>query len=231
MIKEELKKYSYIPREMFDDLFLTVKRGTPNYLVTLLNNKTKRINFFKNINKDLSEKVRFGYIGSLVDSKGVFVLLKAFEGINNAVLNLFGTAIETTVQKINHMSENIIFHGPFNHSEINNIFKNIDVLIVPSICMENSPLVIREAFATKTPVIASDIGGLSEMIRHGENGCLFKAGNSEDLRNIIQNIIEQPEIVNQLSKNIKRPKSMKENANEVEKIYQDIIINKPFNSY
>lgn len=201
-----------------------VERGIPKEKIIVLDSGIN-LDLFKNINKNSSERVRIGFIGSLVDKKGIFVILDAFEGINNAVLNLFGTAIEATVQKINHMNENIIFHGPFNHPEINNIFKNIDVLIVPSICMENSPLIIREAFATKTPVIASDIGGLSEMIRHGENGYLFKAGDSKGLKILINNIIDQPKIINKLTKNIKKPKSMNKNAEEMEKIYNDTINN------
>jgi len=176
---------------------------------------------FKDYKKNQSSKIRFGFIGSLVDSKGIYVLLEAFKNIYKAELYLYGPIFGKFKNKEDKI-KNIFFYGSFNHYSINDIFKNIDILIVPSICMENFSLVIREAFATRTPVIASDIGGLPEIIENGKNGYLFEAGNSEELRNKIRMIIENPEIIKNLKKNIKMPLSIQQNAVELEKIYHNI---------
>ena len=53
----------------------------------------------------------------------------------------------------------------------------IDVLVVPSIWYENAPLVVYSALAAGVPVVATDLGGLSETIVHGRNGLLFEPGN------------------------------------------------------
>ena len=71
--------------------------------------------------------------------------------------------------------------GEFKHSRIAEIFSEIDVLVVPSVWYENSPLVIQEAFLAGTPVIASDIGGIPELVKDKENGLLFKANDDNDL--------------------------------------------------
>ena len=90
--------------------------------------------------------------------------------------------------------------------------------------MENSPLTIREAFMSKTPVIASDIGGLSEMVQDGETGLLFKAGDSRDLFKKIRYFIDNPIEVERISKKIKKVKTIEENAKEMEAIYRELIL-------
>lgn len=176
---------------------------------------------FKDYKKNQSSKIRFGFIGSLVDSKGIYVLLEAFKDVYKAELHLYGPIIGKYKNKTNEM-KNIFFYGSFNHSLINDILKNIDLLIVPSICMENFSLVIREALATKTPVIASNIGGLPEIIENGKNGYLFEVGNSKALKDKIEMIIKNPENIKKLKNNIKMPLSIQENAIELEKIYHNI---------
>jgi glycosyltransferase involved in cell wall biosynthesis len=57
---------------------------------------------------------------------------------------------------------------------MSNFWKNVDVLIVPSIT-ENFPTVIAEAAYRAIPVIATNVGGIPEMITHGENGLLIEA--------------------------------------------------------
>jgi glycosyltransferase involved in cell wall biosynthesis len=56
----------------------------------------------------------------------------------------------------------------------------LDVLAVPSRWYENAPGVIFEAFAVRLPVVATDLGGLSEFARHEENGLLFELENASD---------------------------------------------------
>ncbi len=74
---------------------------------------------------------------------------------------------------------NIRVMGRF--SRVSEPFSNIDVLVVPSITYEGFGFVVQEAFAAKTPVIASDIGALNEFVKHMENGLLFKVGDGNDL--------------------------------------------------
>jgi len=78
----------------------------------------------------------------------------------------------------------ISFCGTFPNERIGEIFEKIDVLVVPSIWFENTPLVIYSALAAGCPVIATDLGGLSEVIEDRINGLLFRKGDVTGLAEI-----------------------------------------------
>ena len=186
-----------------------------------INNK-----FLTNIQKTKSKKIRFAFIGSVSVHKGIEVLVKTFNDIKDASLDIYGFVSEENKKKYLKLIKNKHIHSmsSFKYNEIGNIFSKTDILVVPSICMENSPLTIREAFMSKTPVIASDIGGLSEMVQDGETGLLFKAGDSRDLFKKIRYFIDNPIEVERMSKKIKKVKTIEENAKEMEVIYKDLIL-------
>lgn len=182
--------------------------------------------YLKNIQKTKSKKIRFAFIGSVSVHKGIEILINTFNDIKDASLDIYGFVSEENKKRYLKLIKNkhIHFMNSFKYNEIGNIFSKTDILIVPSICMENSPLTIREAFMSKTPVIASDIGGLSEMIQDGETGLLFKAGDSRDLFRNIRYFIDNPIEVERMSKKIKKVKTIEENAKEMETIYRNLII-------
>jgi glycosyltransferase involved in cell wall biosynthesis len=183
--------------------------------------------------KSNSEALRFGFIGNFMPSKGLQVLIESFKGISpdKANLKIYGMAYSYKsvlggyVRRIKSMARqgNIEFMGPFDNSRIWDVFENIDVLVVPSLWQENSPLVIQEAFLAKTPVIASRIGGIPELITDGVNGFLFEAGNGVDLRRMITNIIEDPGLLQQARQGIQKVKSIDQNAAEFETLYAQLI--------
>ena len=84
--------------------------------------------------------------------------------------------------------------GGFVNADVQNIFREIDVLVVPSIWYENAPLVIQEAFLSRTPVIASRIGGIPELVKDGVNGLLFDAGDPRDLKAKLEYVMNYPEV-------------------------------------
>jgi glycosyltransferase involved in cell wall biosynthesis len=111
----------------------------------------------------------------------------------------------------------------FDNQEIASIFQKIDVLVVPSLWPENSPLVIHEAFLTRTPVIASRIGGISEIVTDGVNGLLFNPGDVNELKEKMQYLIDNPDIIERLRANIPKTRSMEDNGREMEEIYADLL--------
>jgi glycosyltransferase involved in cell wall biosynthesis len=181
--------------------------------------------------KGSSNQFSFGYIGQIIDIKGVHLLIEAFNAANfdSCVklyicgdLNQDKNYVEKLYSLANN-NKNIIFQGRFNYDQIGNIFSNIDVLVVPSLWFENAPLVIYEAFASGTPVIASDIGGMAEAIDHGETGLLFQRGNVDDLASQIIKIYSNPDIFEYLQNNIKPVKKIEEEVDELIKIYENVI--------
>ena len=65
-------------------------------------------------------------------------------------------------------------------------------MVVPSEWYENNPRAVIEAFALGRPVIGARIGGIPELVRHGETGLLFESGHAEDLRTQIDTLLSQP---------------------------------------
>jgi glycosyltransferase involved in cell wall biosynthesis len=185
-----------------------------------------------------SPNLIFGYIGTLKPHKGVHVLIDAFNRLyellashrmyrNNIELRIYGnpTIDINYTRKLSMMVRNpsIRFMGTFPEHKIATILRDTDVLVVPSIWYENSPLTIHEAFATRTPVLASNIGGMAELIRNGKNGFLFEVGDSIDLCQKLYYIVRNRKVLNALRTNITRPKSIVENARELVKIYLQIL--------
>ncbi|MCB1144462.1 MAG: glycosyltransferase [Leptospiraceae bacterium] len=146
--------------------------------------------------KPVKEKVfTFGYIGTHIPAKGVNLLIEAFLKISlKSKLIIWGRNNLHFSNILKQMSKNskypIEFRGEYKNSDIfQEVFLNIDCIVVPSIWAENSPLVIHEAQAFSVPVITADTGGMSEYVQHGINGYLFEHRNSESLKSIMEEAI------------------------------------------
>ena len=184
-------------------------------------------NGFKKKKKN-TNRIIFGFAGGIVRHKGVHVMIDAFVNVpeDKAELRIYGNYnpnsnyIKDLLEKIKGKRK-IRLMGQFEDIKVP--YSEIDVLIFPSICYENCPLVLAEARATKTPVIASNLGAIPEFIKDGKTGLLFKPGNSKDLYKKIIQIVENPELIEKFKQNIKPPKSIKEQAQEIEKIYNQIL--------
>lgn len=193
-------------------------------------------NSFKEINKKHSSKLRFAFIGNFMPAKGLHLLVEAFNRINpaDAELKIYGKLIsykgliENYFHKTKKLvkNKNIHFFPHFDNRNAAEIFSEIDVLVAPSIWYENSPLVIQEAFLTGTAVIAADIGGISELIRNGLNGLLFKNGDIDSLKSAIEYIIFHPDCISKFRVNATPVKNIEDNSVEIEKIYNKLIRDK-----
>ena len=75
----------------------------------------------------------------------------------------------------------VTYHGFVSLNNLVKLLEHIDAVVLPSICYENSPTVIYEAFLIGVPVIASRIGGIPELVEDGVSGLLVAPGNTEEL--------------------------------------------------
>jgi len=87
-----------------------------------------------------------------------------------------------------------IFHGLVSPERSRELLTNARYLVVPSIWYENQPLVVIEAMAQGTPVIAASTGALKELMKEGVNGFPFAPGNTANLVTIMNSIEELEEI-------------------------------------
>ena len=168
-----------------------------------------------------------GFIGTLSSHKGCHVLIEAFArlvGRYPVKLKIYGNPEEfpdyaASLKQAAVDFPEIEFCGVFPNSEIAAVLSGIDVLVVPSLWFENTPLVIHSALAARCPVVASNYPGMSEAVHHGENGLLFKPGSSEALAEQLQCLFDNPELLEKLSGNCKPPKSIGEHVEELLQIY------------
>jgi len=180
---------------------------------------------FNGIIRDKYPKIRFGFIGRIIPVKGIALLIDAFNEIDHlkADLNIYGK-LPSSQRFLKERSINsaINFKGSYDYEEISLILSDIDVLIVPSIWYENSPLVIHEAFLAKIPVITSNLGGMAELITHEKNGLLFEPGNVEDLVEKMNVFIENPNLIERYAQET-YVRSIQEDVEEIEKLYVKLL--------
>lgn len=132
------------------------------------------------------------YAGGVSVQKGFYHLIKSLKGIRDLTVHVAGSGI-------GHFStDNVIFHGHLNAAELKKLYIRSNVLVVPSVCLEVSPKVIYEAFSYSTPVVASRIGGIPEIVIEGRNGILFEPENLNRLREAILYLKDNPDVLKKL---------------------------------
>ncbi len=130
----------------------------------------------------MSSETRFLFLGQVEAHKGILLLIEAFRRLvkdrPKIRLDIVGTGAGMNAAREAAGKElRISFFGKKNPAQFAEMFSKIDYTVVPSFCYENAPTVIIESFAYGVPVAVADIGGAAELVRHGENGLVFEAGN------------------------------------------------------
>ena len=90
--------------------------------------------------------------------------------------------------------------------------------------METGPLVILKSFAAGTPVIGSNLGGIAEWVRHGENGLLVDFDDVSGWRDAFRRCAENREVLVSLRRGVKPPRGMQHVAHEMANIYRNQVI-------
>jgi len=201
-----------------------VARGFPEERILLVENGIDVSRVIPKKERDGASPIRFGYLGSIARQKGTHVLVEAFNQMpEGAELVTYGdlSLYPDYVRRLRALATNpaIHFRGQIEHEEVWNALSKMDVLVVPSLWYENSPMVILEAFAAGVPAIVSRVGALVEKVRDGIDGLHFAVGDVVDLRSKMASLISNPDRLERLRGNIAPVKSIEENALEMERIY------------
>ncbi len=150
------------------------------------------------------EAPRFGYLGGIHPKKGTDVLARAFAGDLGQRLTIRGFPDE--VSRASFRASHPGFRGRLElfSPTLTDFYRDVDVFVVPSVWLENQPMVVIEAFSHGRPVLASRIGGLTEMFQEGKGGRFFEAGDSESLRQVAIELSEDLEAVRRLAETVPR---------------------------
>ena len=143
-------------------------------------------NFIPDSKAVLEKKEFFLYVGRISKEKGVNILVDAFANLKSEKILIVGEGPEkANLELLSLHNSNINFMGKKSKSEVLDLMQQCKALIFPSICYEGLPFTILEAFASGTPVIASDIGAMTHLITNDYNGLHFTVNNPEDLQHCI----------------------------------------------
>jgi glycosyltransferase involved in cell wall biosynthesis/GT2 family glycosyltransferase len=171
-----------------------------------------------------SAPLRFGFIGSILPHKGLHVAAEAFRSIDPslATLHAWGDAT-ASADYTSMLRSSLTFEGTFAEADKPAIFASLDALLVPSVGLESFGLATREAMMCGVPVIATNDGALTELFDDGVCGELFPNGDVAALEAIIRRVIARPELLDEWSSRIVRPKSVDEHAVEIEDVYERVL--------
>ncbi len=185
------------------------------------------------------EPFTFGYIGTHIPAKGIDRLLRAFgqvdgdarlriygrpRGQDTAALKAIADALPgDTAQRVEWLPEYK------NQHIVRDVFNHVDAIVVPSVWVENSPLVIHEAQGAGLPVITANAGGMAEYVRHEDNGLLFQHRDEDDLARQLQRLVDDPALARRLGARgyLFHPEGqvpcVRDHVVEVEKVYAELL--------
>lgn len=165
----------YLSRGFFRGSQTFVLRNPATFFVSIKNQNIK------------NECLRFLYVGQVEEHKGARFLAESFASWREkekipAELRIVGdgSLLNDLKQKFGGR-EDMLICGRVKHEDLPDFYSSSDMVVVPSLCYENSPTVIFESLFFGVPVLASRIEGISELIKEGENGFTFAAGDGESL--------------------------------------------------
>jgi glycosyltransferase involved in cell wall biosynthesis len=117
----------------------------------------------------------------------------------------------------------VAFMGHFDRDHVADAYAQVDVLVVPSLWLENSPLVIHEAFLCGVPVVGARIGGIADLIDHDRNGLLYDPTSAGALEEALRGLIARRERVRELAAACPPVKPIAQDAREWEQIYEHLL--------
>ena len=138
--------------------------------------------------------LRLAFIGQAVERKGLPVLLRAFEALREHVpasLHVVGVSAAELAPLMLDPRE-VVAHGKCSDAEKLAVLAEADVLCAPSLGGESFGMVLTEAFAAGTPVVASDIAGYRDVVSHDVNGVLVPRGDATALAEALRDLALDP---------------------------------------
>ncbi len=209
---------------------ILIRNGINEKQVILISQGLPTNNIRPGYIKKSSSKLRLIFIGRISHFKGVDILLAALKNLNtNSVeLDIYGSADDESFLKICHElarnRNNIAWKGSLHPELVIETIQHYDIICIPSAVSEMGPFVLKEAFAAGVPAIASNVYGNAEQITNGKNGWLFNFNDSNDLKNKLQQLINEPMLIEKAKLHITPVKSFETVAEEHEKLYKEILV-------
>jgi phosphatidylinositol alpha-mannosyltransferase len=141
------------------------------------------------------DRLRIVFVGQAVERKGLPLLLRAFEALRDHVpaeLTVIGPS-EEDLKPLMLDPTGVRLLGKVDDETKQRELEAADVACAPSLGGESFGMVLTEAFAAGTPVVASDIAGYRDVVRHGVDGVLVPPGDPQALAECLRDLYDEPE--------------------------------------
>jgi phosphatidylinositol alpha-mannosyltransferase len=142
-----------------------------------------------------SDKLRIAFVGQAVERKGLPLLLRSFEALREHIPTEL-TVIGPTAEELSPLlldARGVTALGKVDEAVKQRVLEEADVLCAPSLRSESFGMVLTEAFAAGTPVVASDMAGYRDVVRDGVDGLLVPVGDPQALAEALRDLYEEPE--------------------------------------
>ena len=169
------------------------------------------------------------YAGQLVEHKGVGLLLEVFKkaAAKDWRLHIAGDGqYRSSLEMSAGQDKRIVFHGKLSGQALWELYCRADVTVVPSLWPEVLGIVILESLACSTPVIASDIGGIPEVVKDKYNGLLVNPGDPRALKDALELMASDRQLTKEMRTNALRSSGkfrVKEHISKLEGIYESVL--------
>ena len=169
------------------------------------------------------EKGRLLFAGRIANGKGLVELLHAVSQVPSQVIKLIlagattDSAYEALIRRIAGelgIAPKVVFTGLLDEPSLIREFERAEALVLPSF-QETAPMVVQQAMAAGLAVVASNVGGIPNLIRHGESGLLFEAGNVAALVTLLKRLESNPSLSRRLGANGKIDAEARFNSSSV----------------
>ena len=243
----------------FADRFVTVSENLKERLSIVYKIKEDKIEVIKN-GVDLSifhprnllrkgNRIRIGFVGRFSEEKGVDILI---ESIKNILKNYDNIDFTLVIPDVNNIGQNMlslnsyrsrlfdlhkrhkkriyIIDKSLTHHELAKVYNSVDIYIQPSY-YETFSLTVLEAMACGKPIIATNVGGLKELVRNGKEGMLIDPKKPDQLEKAIAKLISSPNLIKSLGDNAYRRAqnySWEKTGQELFKFYKGLIFSHNF---
>lgn len=178
--------------------------------------------------RDPARELTFGFFGTFAPHKAPHLLVAAMRHVQGRCRALLrGRASDfadysASLAAAAAPDARVNIAPPFERDGLAAALAAIDVLVVPSTWHENAPFVVLEARAAGLPVLASNFGGLAEVVRDEVDGELFAPGDAADLGRRMQRLLREPARLARYRAMVQPPKSLAVAADEFEHLYREV---------
>lgn len=159
--------------------------------------------------------------------KGLHILVEALNlmpaadlaKLHLSIFALDGQSIEWMFRRLEPRIAGLVFIPGYDYHDIPWMLGGKDLGVVSSVWWDNAPQTVFEFHACGVPVLGAAVGGITDFVKDGENGLLFRGNDPADIARRLSEVVANPDVLWGLRRNVRPPKTIEDHAVEIEGLY------------